>query len=236
MNKPILIIKAGSTYPSISMNHGDFEDWISAYAENQDIVHIVDVRKNPNLPSISQYSGVVVTGSPSMVTDEDYWIKSLLTWTRDAVEQNFPYFGICFGHQVLGKALGGEVNYNAKGMEVGTHRILLHSSALTDPLFINLPSYFSAHLVHRQSVISPPDNATILASNEHDSHQAFRVGQSAWGVQFHPEFTQEVMREYLVEMKEQLKNESLDFSQLCNNISSTPFPQQILNNFFKLCS
>jgi GMP synthase (glutamine-hydrolysing) len=140
---------------------------------------------------------VVVSGSHAMVTDREPWSERLAAWLQRCVAQHTPVLGICYGHQLLAHALGGEVGLLAGGPEVGTQTVSLTADAAQDPLLAGLPAQLDAQLVHYQSVRRLPQGAVLLASSAMEPHQAFRVGDCAWGVQFHPEFSAEAMRGYL---------------------------------------
>jgi len=105
--------------------------------------------------------------------------------------------GVCYGHQLLAHVFGGTVDYHPEGRESGTHTVTLTASAASDAPFSTMPSQFLAQLTHKQSVLGLPPQAILLGASEFEPHQAFRIGECAWGVQFHPEFTDEVMRAYL---------------------------------------
>src|SRR3546814_6485680 len=93
-----------------------------------------------------------------------------------------------YGHQLLAHALGGEVGDNPNGRKMGTVAVDLLPAAADDPLFTGLPDRFLAQATHQQSVLRAPEGATVLARSDHDDCHAFRWGEAAWGVQFHPEF------------------------------------------------
>jgi len=82
------------------------------------------------------------------------------------------------------------VDFNPAGLEFGTVAITTTSEAASDPLFCHLVPRFSAHTCHAQTVMRLPAGAIRLASSDQDAHQAFRMGNRCWGVQFHPEFDQ----------------------------------------------
>ena len=148
------------------------------------------------LPAQADIAGVVVTGSHSMVSDREPWSEAAAAWLRDAVAAEVPVLGICYGHQLLAHALGGEVGYHPQGIELGTVPVSLHDAAQDDPLFAGLPTQFDAQAAHRQSVRRLPEGATLLAGNHFEPHHAFRFGTRAWGVQFHPEFGEAATRAY----------------------------------------
>lgn len=197
--QPLLILKVGSTHPHIAAELQDFEHWIRVGLEDDSLpVTVVDPREGQALPAPSQVGGVIVTGSHSMVTDREPWSETAAAWLRDIVAAHVPVLGICYGHQLLAHALGGEVDDHPGGIELGTVPLTLHEAAQHDPLFADLPQQFDAQAAHRQSVRRLPDGAALLAGNNFEPHHAFRVGANAWGVQFHPEFGEAATRAYLL--------------------------------------
>ena len=183
------IIETGQPVASMR-RHGSFAHWIRVAAGlDRDATVVVDVEHGDELPSREGFAGVIVTGSAAMVPDRLPWSEHTAAWLRDAAHAGLPLFGICYGHQLIAHALGGEVGPNEVGREMGTVRIHLHPEAHDDPLFTGLPAPFAAQATHLQSVLRPPPGATVLAHNDHDACHAFRWGEAAWGVQFHPEFS-----------------------------------------------
>jgi len=122
--------------------------------------------------------------------------------------------GVCYGHQLLAHAFSGTVDYHPEGRESGTHTVTLTESAASDALFGTMPSQFSAQLTHKQSVLSLPPQALLLGASDFEPDHAFRIGEYAWGVQFHPEFTDEVMRSYLAVQALDIESEGGDAAAL----------------------
>ncbi|MDX1803691.1 MAG: glutamine amidotransferase [Alcanivorax sp.] len=198
-SKPIIILKAGSTFAPIREHYGDFDDWISQGLGGASPVRVMDAQRCSALPAFDEIAGVIISGSHAMVTDQAPWMKALSHWLfRLAHDPSAPpVLGLCFGHQLLAQALGGEVADNPRGMEAGTVPLHLTPAGYQDALLGTMASHPWAQVVHRQSVISPPQGAVLLAGNVHDACQAFRFGERVWGVQFHPEFSADAMRAYL---------------------------------------
>jgi GMP synthase (glutamine-hydrolysing) len=193
--KPLVIFCTGSTFPLLKESYGDFQDWILRVWGSEYVV-VIKAFNDDLLPEPSEVAGAVFTGSHAMVTDRAPWSERLAEWIKDAHKKQVPMLGICYGHQLIAHALGGEVGYREQGMEIGTHDIQLTDAAHTDALFSALPPHFCAHLVHSQSVIKLPLGAQVLARNAADPHQSYRVGKTTWGVQFHPEFDEHIMQFY----------------------------------------
>ena len=230
--KYLHIIKTGSTYSSIREKVGDFEDWTFSALDPGDLpVQVLDVEKNPELPAAEKCLGLVITGSHAMVTDSLPWSRKLEQWIPGMVERGVPILAICYGHQLLARAMGGRVDYHPRGIESGTKDLLLHGDAATDILLADSPSAFKAHTDHSQSVISLPKGSVTLAHSRHESHHVFRIGDCAWGLQFHPEFTAEIMKLYILEQAEKLREAGLDPDKLLDEVSETPEAMRIAGRF-----
>lgn len=227
----LLILKTGSTYPSVSQKRGDFETWFAGYLEPECQVAIRNVAEGELPESAEGWQGVVVTGSPAMVTDRAAWSEQTAIWLREAVELGIPVLGVCYGHQLLAHAFGGSVGFREQGRESGTFEVRLTDEGKQDPLLGQLPAAFPAHLTHAQSALELPAEATLLAFSEGEAHQAFRMGRHAWGVQFHPEFDQDIMTTYLETQSPALEQEGQDVKKLLSTVRDTPEASSLLARF-----
>jgi GMP synthase (glutamine-hydrolysing) len=233
--RQFLIIKVGSTLPSLLSKKGDFEDWIVSgmgTAANQTTT--IDVRAGTPLPDYDQVSGIVISGSHAMVTDHYDWSERTARWLPGAVERNIPLLGICYGHQLLAYAFGGSVGNNPNGREFGTVQVDLDEHAKSDPLLGAFSTPIKVHVSHIQSVLSLPAGAKHLASSALDANQAFVIGKAAWGVQFHPEFDAEVVIEYINSRRQALRHEGQDPDCLVETCADTPFGSAILRRFVQI--
>jgi GMP synthase (glutamine-hydrolysing) len=233
--RPILIVQTGRTHTHIRERLGDFDDWVAAglRAGGAEVLSH-DAQGNLTPPALNGLAGIVLTGSHAMVSDREPWSEALVPWLRQAVDQSVPTLGICYGHQLLAHALGGEVAHHPQGIEIGTVQVHRHSRAQDDPLLGHLPSTFEAQAVHWQTVRRLPPGAVALASNAHEPHHAFRVGANAWGVQFHPEFSGESLRAYLEGVGPTLAREGRDAAQISAAVKDTPEAASVLATFARL--
>lgn len=231
MTSPLLILKAGATFPALAQTLGDFDDWIRTGLDAPGLdIRVVDARHG-ELPAPQALAGVVITGSHAMVSEREPWSEAAATWLRGAVQAGLPVLGICYGHQLLAHSLGGAVGYHPGGIEIGTVSVQLQPAAGDDRVLGDLPPVFPAQVVHRQSVQQLPDGAVRLAANAFEPNQAFRVGPAAWGVQFHPEFSAQAMRAYVERLGPELREEGHDPAALAAGVADTPAAARVLRNF-----
>ncbi|WP_439112322.1 glutamine amidotransferase [Hydrogenophaga sp.] len=235
---PLLIVQTGRTHDHIRQRLGDFDDWIEAglRAGGASAATVVryDARADGPPPPPDTVAGIVLTGSHAMVSDREAWSEALVPWLQRAVAVQTPVLGICYGHQLLAHALGGEVAHHPQGVEIGTVRVQRHAAAHTDRLLGALPDAFDAQATHWQSVRRLPPGAVLLAGNAFEPHHAFRVGPSAWGVQFHPEFSAEALRAYVDGMGPVLAREGRDAVQINAGLRDTPQAASVLPRFAQL--
>lgn len=235
---PLLIVKLGDFIPDLVTHRGDFESWISAGLGNVR-VRVVDPRRGEALPLPGEVAGVVVTGSHSMVTDREEWSEITARWLAGRVAEGVPVLGICYGHQLLAHALGGEVWPHPGGLEVGTVHVEPTPAAAADPLFgpwlADLEAdRFLAPVAHRQSVRRLPAGATVLARNAFEPHHAFSVGPCAWGVQFHPEFSAQATRGYVNHLSADVRTQGVCASGLMAQVAPSPQASRLLPRFARL--
>ncbi|ACV63640.1 glutamine amidotransferase class-I [Desulfofarcimen acetoxidans DSM 771] len=233
--KKLLIIKTGTTFPSIRETYGDFDDFIINQADISPAgVMVSAIYKDKFLPDYKDVSAVIITGSHSMITDNDNWSIYLSRWLRASVHESIPVLGICYGHQLLARAFGGYVDFHPGGKEIGTVNIELTEQGENDPLLSVLPKKFLGHVTHAQSVINLPVSGQLLAKNCFEGHHAFSINNNIWGVQFHPEFNAGITREYINEQAPCLIKEGYDINQLHNSVREHVYGKILLKRFWEL--
>lgn len=228
-----IILKMGNTYKELEDNYGGFADWVVRFmGAFRKQVKIIDVQSGESLPDPSGSEGIIITGAHEMVTDQNDWSEKTAQWVKQAVENDIPVLGICYGHQLLAYALGGKVENHSKGAEIGTVEIELTEDGKKDVLFKTLPKKFLAHSSHSQTVTELPQGAVVLAKNSYESTHAVRYCKHAWGVQFHPEFDSFIMDIYAEAQKSILK----DHQKVIERITQTPEANELLSTFMETFS
>lgn len=178
---------------------------------------------------------VVLTGSARDADSMDPVVLRLLETLRLLTERDLPVLGVCFGHQVLARALGGTVGRNPSGWEVGNAVVSLTEAGQACPILIDLGPAPVVLQSHQDAVLSLPPGGVLLAGNAHTPVQAFqsRPAGRQFGVQFHPEFTPERLQRTWVERRVRLRGTtSIDLDAALNNARPTPGTGTLLRRFF----
>lgn len=149
-------------------------------------------------PPPDAYDAVLVFGGAMHVDQDDRhpWLLEETDWLRQLIGSGVPTLGICLGSQLLAHAAGARVGPLPE-REIGWHAVELTDEAAEDPVVAALPERFDAlewhHYAHEL-----PDGATALARNDR-CLQGFRLGESCWGVQFHPEVTEPQLERWIAD-------------------------------------
>ena len=234
-SRPVLVVKTGSTFPALGARRGDFDTWIvdGLGLPSSRPVDVAAIHEGEILPEAASLGGVVITGSPSMVSDREPWSETAIDWLQGVLAAEVPCLGICYGHQMLARAAGAAVGPNPRGREIGTRQVSMRGHA-DDPLLSALPEVAWVHTTHVESVLEAPPGAVVRGTTDLDPHHAFSLGERAWGVQFHPEFDESIMRFYIEERRELIRADGLDADALLDAVRPAPSGRQLLRRFGEL--
>jgi GMP synthase (glutamine-hydrolysing) len=231
----LLVIKAGDALPAIAAKRRDLETWIAAGAGlSLADVQVVRVFRGETLPEPQTVPGVIITGASANVTDLELWSENTARWLQRAVELDKPVLGICYGHQLLAHALGGEVRANPRGREIGTVDVKLNATSRQDPLFGRFAEVLHLPVCHEQAVVRLPPRASVLGATALDTHHVVRYGATAWGVQFHPEFDANIVRAYIDALRDDMQGEGLDAEAIWHSATDTADGTFVLRRFAEI--
>jgi len=171
--------------------------------------HLVPVRPylGAALPAdLAGYDALVVLGGAMDAWDDagSPWLPTTRSLLRQAVSAGVPTLGVCLGAQLLAMACGSRVSRGPDGPELGLVPVTLLPAAADDPLAAALPPRVPAPQGHSDVVEELPEGAVLLASSAAYPHQLFRVGARAWGVQYHPEVTEDDFAAWMARRAEAL--------------------------------
>jgi GMP synthase-like glutamine amidotransferase len=167
---------------------GRFPDWLTDDGVEPVLVPATELPAHLD----DAIDGMILLGGGFMPDDDERkpFLPTERNLVREAVETGLPLLGICLGAQVLAVAAGGEVTAQSGETERGSYAIAMLPAAADDPLFSELAAKGDELRMierHEDSITALPPGAVHLATSKDCHVQAFRLGDAAWGVQFHPE-------------------------------------------------
>ncbi|HEV2082100.1 MAG TPA: type 1 glutamine amidotransferase [Brevundimonas sp.] len=178
----IAILKTGSPPPALAARHGDYPAMFGAVLGEG--LTTFDVQAG-RLPDPAAFDGAVITGSSAGVYEDHDWLPPLFEWIR-AARGRTRLVGICFGHQAMAQALGGEVRKSDKGWGVGLHRYDVLS---TEPWMTPTAEAVAVPASHQDQVQTLPPGARVTMASAFTPFGGLAWGDDAISMQFHPEFT-----------------------------------------------
>ena len=170
--------------------------WRDFLREDGADVATVELDQGETIPSLDGADALLVFGGPMNVDEHARfpWLVPETAAIREAALGGLPVFGVCLGAQLLARALGAPVTRNPLP-EVGLLDVDLTEAGASDPLFAGWPRRASVVQWHSDT-FALPAGATLLATSPACRHQAFRYGERAYGLQFHPEVTADMVTEW----------------------------------------
>ncbi len=188
--------------PSSLGGGGLFEEIAARRGERLDRWVVPD-DDHPTLAPDAYDAIMVFGGVQHPVQDDEYrWIPREVGYIADALEAGVPLLGVCLGSQLIARAAGAWVG-PAQQAEVGWHEVELTPAAKDDPVVGVLPERAQAFQWHYYTYELPAGAVQLAASAA--CRQAYRLGETAWGIQFHAEVTRQMLDYWFVEGGEELQ-------------------------------
>lgn len=159
--------------------------------------------------SVNSCDAYLITGSRYSVYDDLAWVRRLQEYVVTLDSHSKKLVGICFGHQMVAQALGGEVRRHSGGWGVGVlESSLVRSKAWMDPA----RESFCLIASHQDQVLRLPERAELLSASAFCAHGSYQIGEHILCFQGHPEFTADYARERLLARKDVIAKETFDLA------------------------
>jgi GMP synthase-like glutamine amidotransferase len=172
---------------------GRFADWLPGIGVD---VHPTHPYLGNRVPPSVEGDALMVLGGPMGAYDDEAapWLPSVRELLASAVDDGVPTIGICLGAQLLAVAAGGTVERGVAGPEIGLGEVTVTAAdLLLDEGVMPVVQW------HYDAVTRLPDTAQVLAMSDLYPIQAFRIGEVAWGLQFHVEATADMVRAWAID-------------------------------------
>ena len=196
-------------FPIIIICHANCEPpgYLCTYFDKKSILYKKVNITDADIASLDldAVAGLVFMGGPHSVNDEHPWLADEISIIQEAVAKDIPLMGVCFGAQLISKALGAEVS-TAEHMETGWHRIVADTSKLASNQRLNLKESFEAFEWH-EDTFSIPDGAIPIFKGSGIENQGYLYAK-ALAMQFHLEMTEHMVKEWLQRYSECLPKPS----------------------------
>ncbi|KAK7329890.1 hypothetical protein VNO77_24071 [Canavalia gladiata] len=176
---------------------GYYNVYVEAFGEEGDTWDLFRVNEEdfPDFNDLHKYDGFVITGSSNDAYGNDSWVIKLcfLVQTLDAMEKKL--LGICFGHQVISRALGGRVRKSDTGWDIGVRQVYFVKDIIPYGYleYHEMPPSLSIVEVHQDEVYEVPVGAQVIASSEKTGVEMFAIADHILGIQGHPEYTIDIL-------------------------------------------
>ena len=209
-NLTIGILLTDHVVPELIEDHGDqtdFYNYIFNLADSTVKLIFYDVVLDQYPNSVDECDGYLITGSKLSVYDAEDWIRKLEFYIQELDKHKKALLGVCFGHQLIAKALGGKAEEVPIGWTVGVQN---YKFVNTFPWVQDQKQFVSLIHSHKDQVTALPKSAELIASNPRVPIAMFRIGNHIMSMQGHPEFTHEYAHAVASMRKEVLGKEAYE--------------------------
>ncbi|MEL7043011.1 MAG: type 1 glutamine amidotransferase [Pseudomonadota bacterium] len=190
----IAVLQTGRAPDELQAQHGDYDSMCKALLglkPNEATTYAILDGEFPVEPEA--YDVLLITGSRHGVYEAYDWIPRLETLIREAYSRKQKLIGICFGHQIIARALGGVVEKSDKGFGIG---VMDYALARQD----GAQAPISLCAWHQDQIVAPPPGAKVIAHSEFCAIAGLAYEDIAISFQAHPEFTRDYVRD-LIELR-----------------------------------
>ncbi|XP_074278904.1 gamma-glutamyl peptidase 5-like [Silene latifolia] len=171
---------------------GVFERMLSEEGESWDVFRVAR-NEFPNDEEIQEYDGFVITGSCSDAHSNELWICKLLSLLHKLDFLKIKVLGICFGHQILGRSLGGQTGRAKSGWDIGLRTINFSLSSKEDLPNRQIFTMLNIIECHQDEILELPEKVEVIGGSNKTAVEMFRYGDHMMGIQGHPEYNTDIL-------------------------------------------
>ena len=227
------ILKCDSTNEHFREEHGDYQDWYKSLFQSVEPsleFETYDVILGEYPKKLQENDVYLISGSRYGANDGDKWIDDLEIFVLELEHQKHPLIGICFGHQMIAKALGGKTELASQGWGVGVQN---YQKILTERWMEPDLEQFSILSFHKDQVTKLPESSVLIAEIYFCPYSAYYIGEWLISFQGHPELTKDYVRALLHHRENILGQEVLEsgLKSLEQQIQPKIIAKWILNFF-----
>ena len=207
----LLVVVPSDTDPPTRLG-----DWLTDAG-----LELVELRCDGGAPlpaDLTGFDGLLVLGGPQSSLDDEETAPELVGVRHllgQAIAADVPTLAVCLGAQLLAQVGGGSTRVGVDGPEVGATLVAKRDAADADPLFGPLPLSPDVLEWHHDEIDRLPAGATLLASNPRYDHQAYRIGQHVYGLQFHIEPDEALIRQWAETDPVGVASSGVDVATIC---------------------
>jgi len=183
-----------------------------------------------------QFDSIILSGSEESILKDAPWMERQMEFTKKVAELGIPLLGVCFGHQIIARALfGKEAVRKCPVHEIGWLRVSLTEEGKNDYLFNDITTDFHPFHSHFDEVLPVNEKIQVLAGSEKCKVQAMRIrGTQIYGIQFHPEIGTEVGMKHLLEIEEMFPLLSDDIRKALLDPRDSGISDRLFGNFYTI--
>lgn len=209
------ILKCDKVSDEFVARHGQYPEMFAKLLRPVDPLiefTVFDAEHEMLPPDIHAADAYLITGSRHGVNDGYPWIDQLEEFIRTLHAAKKKVIGICFGHQLIAKALGGKVIKSPKGWGVGmSQNQVVHQKDWMKPF----KQEFNILVSHQDQVVDLPKGALVLAGSDFCPNYMMQIEEHFFSIQGHPEFTKEYSRDLMIS-----REDSVDELKLAQGMKS----------------
>jgi GMP synthase-like glutamine amidotransferase len=207
-----------------------FSGYFSRYL--RDDLEIFKASKLEFPENLSKYDHIILTGSEEFIINDRNWIAEEMKLIQKIIDKRIPTLGICFGHQLIARALLGHDGVRkAEKPEIGWKQVTIN---IKNPLLRGIGSDFFVYNSHFDEVCNLNKEFEILASSDLCEVQAYQIKNAPmWGVQFHPEIDMESGKKFIMDLSNMFPHLKEELGRSVTEAREPEISERLFENFYE---